>query len=641
MRKSLIFQFVGMLIIALSSFSTAASSAGVLQSLERQVLAMDGRASLYIDPLGRLTFEDIRMAEEAGLDPFTESRSNLSFGYTEDVVWLRWRLQGLEGAGARVWWLHVKPTFLDNLTLYQVLPDGQVSVSHGGDHVAFSQRLIPAREHLLPVLLDEQVTTLYLRVETASTLVITSQLWLPEAYQQANDKVTLLYGMLFGLVLLSVLVSVLAAIWSGRQIFYLGALYLTCYGMVHFTTNGFDTLLLYPESPWINDNMVGAWGFATAASLAAFVLAYLQPRPFMPLMDGFLRLQIGVSVLGCVVSLAGYYLVIVQGFMLLGLSVLMTLLVLTIAMLRHRRREALLMLLLFGPGILAILAQVMRNLGYLPLNFWTNHLWALSSVFQAPFTAVILLMKVRDEERTYLKERRRNRALRQFFSTMAHELRTPVSILSSALTNLELLTKDRAAEFAPRFRRARTALGRLNYLIDSALAEDRLSSGNVRFQFQKVQISQVLDDVQALMIVEPPHQLDISVTNDVSSLDADPYWLNIALLNLLDNAVKYSPDGGPILLSVAQAGESSIRITVEDHGIGVPAGDREQIFERFFRAENAEAASKISGAGLGLYLVAEVVQRHGGTVTCEAPRVGGSRFTIVLPREHVGEPVSE
>jgi signal transduction histidine kinase len=99
------------------------------------------------------------------------------------------------------------------------------------------------------------------------------------------------------------------------------------------------------------------------------------------------------------------------------------------------------------------------------------------------------------------------------------------------------------------------------------------------------------------------------------------------LTNLLDNAIKYSPDGGPVEVVLAQTSASTVELSVRDHGLGVPVEKRDRIFERFFQAHG----SGHSGMGLGLYVCRHIVELHGGQIRAEFPEDGGTRVSVVLP----------
>jgi signal transduction histidine kinase len=109
----------------------------------------------------------------------------------------------------------------------------------------------------------------------------------------------------------------------------------------------------------------------------------------------------------------------------------------------------------------------------------------------------------------------------------------------------------------------------------------------------------------------------------------DPLRLEQALQNLLYNAARYSPGGGPVTVTLVQAG-SQASLSITDRGIGIPEADRMQVFERFYRAGNIDPL-QTTGFGLGLYLTRAIVEQHGGTITVESMEGQGSTFTIYLP----------
>jgi signal transduction histidine kinase len=110
--------------------------------------------------------------------------------------------------------------------------------------------------------------------------------------------------------------------------------------------------------------------------------------------------------------------------------------------------------------------------------------------------------------------------------------------------------------------------------------------------------------------------------------DVDALRVEQVLSNLLDNAVKLSPDGGPIDVCLTQRATFSVELSVRDHGLGIPPEKREQIFERFYQAHGHDHRS---GLGLGLYISRQMVELHGGEMRAEFPPDGGSRFVVRLP----------
>jgi signal transduction histidine kinase len=112
----------------------------------------------------------------------------------------------------------------------------------------------------------------------------------------------------------------------------------------------------------------------------------------------------------------------------------------------------------------------------------------------------------------------------------------------------------------------------------------------------------------------------------------DPLRIEQVLTNLLDNAVKFSPEGGEITVTCTRPTVNVVQIAVQDQGIGLDPSEQERIFERFYQVS---ASERTTGLGLGLYISREIVQSHGGRIWAESPPDGGARFVVEIPDGHV------
>ncbi len=111
----------------------------------------------------------------------------------------------------------------------------------------------------------------------------------------------------------------------------------------------------------------------------------------------------------------------------------------------------------------------------------------------------------------------------------------------------------------------------------------------------------------------------------------DPLRLEQVVANLLDNAIKYSPDGGQIDVELREDQGGSATIAVRDRGLGIPIEDREHIFDRFYQGHDRTSLTGIAGMGLGLYISRQIIELHGGTIRAEFPPGGGTRFVVRVP----------
>jgi signal transduction histidine kinase len=220
-----------------------------------------------------------------------------------------------------------------------------------------------------------------------------------------------------------------------------------------------------------------------------------------------------------------------------------------------------------------------------------------------------------------------------FFSIASHELKTP---LTSLLGNAQLLHRRslRDNNLPERERRAVGVIAeqaaRLNKMIAALLDISRIEMGHLSIAPAPVDlsalVSRVVGEVQPSLTL---HSISWSAPAEQLIVEGDELRLEQVLQNLIQNAIKYSPTGGTVTVQLVRDGDSA-SVRVSDQGIGIPQAALPQLFQRFYRADNADA-QYISGMGIGLYVVKEIVSLHGGTVAVESTLGSGSTFTICLP----------
>lgn len=220
----------------------------------------------------------------------------------------------------------------------------------------------------------------------------------------------------------------------------------------------------------------------------------------------------------------------------------------------------------------------------------------------------------------------------EFLSIAAHELKTPVTGLRAS-TQLLLRILDRTGTVEPARLRA-TLEGiehqsaKLARLIAELLDATRIESGRLTLAPVSLNLTKLVRDVVAeARLRAPEHALELRMTGEVHAI-VDPVRVEQILVNLLDNAVKFSPRGEAILIDVAERAPTHVEIAVTDHGIGIPPEHRPQLFQRFHQAH---VTTHAIGLGLGLYISRQIAELHGGTLAAEFPDEGGTRFIVRLP----------
>ena len=228
-------------------------------------------------------------------------------------------------------------------------------------------------------------------------------------------------------------------------------------------------------------------------------------------------------------------------------------------------------------------------------------------------------------------ERRAEAIRRDFIANASHELRTPVTAISGAAETLlhgGLAVDDQSRHFVEMIARHATRLSRL---AQDLLDLSRLESGDWKPQLESVELLPVFETVAEL--VRPrAHEKQIALNSDVPSslrVRGDRRAIEQVLLNLLDNALKFTPEGGRVTLLADDLG-GQVMVSVVDTGPGIEPRHQTRIFERFYRVD-AGRSREVGGTGLGLAIVKHLVQGMAGEVGLESGR-GGSRFWVKLPR---------
>jgi two-component system, OmpR family, phosphate regulon sensor histidine kinase PhoR len=222
---------------------------------------------------------------------------------------------------------------------------------------------------------------------------------------------------------------------------------------------------------------------------------------------------------------------------------------------------------------------------------------------------------------------------RDFVANVSHELRTPLSILRGYIETLLDNPKTSREEFSRILGVMERHSKRLDLLAQDLLTLAQLESANPNLQLGNVDLSNLFGEVirdWEKKLATKQLSVIVDVPPDMPTVRADRVRLEEALYNLLDNAVKYSPEHGEIGL-VGRRRDKQIVLSVSDNGIGIDKEDLPRIFERFYRADKARTAENIGGTGLGLAIVKHVAQLHGGHVEAESELGKGTTIRVVLP----------
>ena len=236
--------------------------------------------------------------------------------------------------------------------------------------------------------------------------------------------------------------------------------------------------------------------------------------------------------------------------------------------------------------------------------------------------------------RNLTEERALDELKSDFIATVSHELRTPLAAIYGCARTLlrpdvELAGPDQARLLEVIAQESE----RLTRIVADILLANQIDAGRLRLRDQEFDVARlvrdVVEEVEAALEESEGISLELLAPERLAPVSGDEDKLRQVLLNLIDNAVKYSPDGGCIEIEVEQR-DSGLRIAVRDEGLGIPHGEEQRIFGKFYRVDPQQTRG-VGGTGLGLYICRELVRRMEGRVSVSSREGEGSTFVVDLP----------
>jgi signal transduction histidine kinase len=614
----------------------------------------------------------------------------LRFGYSDAAWWVRLNLRN-GGATPRHLILQVGEPQLDEVDVYQVRGTQTVARFQAGDQRPFGDRPLHSRAVAVPLALEAGESSLILiRLESADGVYDAAALglWDSGTFEKKQKQETWLWGAYYGalMALLAYNLLLFAATRDRNFLYY--CLYLGAFGLWSFGfLSGFGFAWLWPDQPsWNNAFDVLIPGLMQIPG-TLFVVYYLQTRQRSPRLH---RLLIALTLLVQIPSL----LLLVQTtgapqlhaqmhlltstFIVLHSALTLLYLVAGIVVLRKGFRPAIYFVLAWSFLIVGgLIINLLRLPGVLPVNWFTTHSVVVGSTFEFLLMALALAARMKQLEtdkrvaqaseqalqRDYAQtlqqqvaertgtlnqsldrlsaaldaERIAKDEQRTFLDTIAHELRTPLTVIDTIAQNLLLDAGDGDTATLDRYAKILQASQRLSGLLDHQLGDDRRSL--VRNQIRRVRCDPAVllqDAATAAALWADRHQIRVCSDDLPEVVFCDPDLTRLALRNLADNAVKYTPSGTRIILLGGRGGSGGVWFEVADQGPPLPAEEVEQLFNRQFRGSNADGTP---GKGLGLALARRMIEDQGGSLNLTTHSCAGLCFRIWLPGPDAGDAV--
>ena len=596
-----------------------------------------GNLVVYEDVSGSLTIADIvGLPDQA----FVPRPNGLSAGYTRSVHWLRFTVQAPRGE-AGSWWLEVMPPYIDDIRLYE--PDqespGSFKERRTGDLLPFSVREAPYRGFLFRVDLDDaQARHLYVRIQNSRSSLALLHLWKPERFSAVVLQEYVLLGGVLGLMVIIIITNLIYGWYQRDPVIYFYIAYVISVLVSSLLTQGLVAQFLLPDQPVLIGFLQKATTLIMIALAGMLYQRMLRVDHSLPWLLWLYRFSIALPLLLLLALPLGFSTEALR--LVMSVSVLMVVvgLLRSIYLTQQKVPGGIMVFAALVSSLLSLMAGLAQVLGWIEGHFLILHAVMIGLVF----TVIALYMAIaarfraeREQHQAAMEQSRlieikaeRERVAREeqahFMSMLAHELRTPIAGIAAATDAIEILPGGNEPDVQTRIERIRRSVRRIAGVADRYLQMDQADNARLDPKFSPHTLAAVVQ--LALDQCNDTEQRLRLLHVDEACLVCDAGLVATAVLNLIDNALKYSPSDSPVELSASSNG-NVVEIKVDDGGTGVPESMRSAIFERYVRAPEH---GTVPGIGVGLALVRKIAEVHHGHVFVEDRIGGGARFTLVL-----------
>lgn len=623
-------------------------------------------AQILEDPTGKLNLQEV-LASKNRFVPAKPHGEDLNFGFTSSTYWIKLRLSKSPDAESK-WILSIPYQTLDHITFYA--PGKEVVET--GNLMPFSSRPIKSRFFAFPMNLEVEPLDFYLQVQSQYALTIPMEIWTPQAFYESTQDTWGLQALYFGELIALVIYNFLLFLYLRDKSFLLYTLFGISMGLAMFAGNGYGRIYLWQNLPYWDE--VAQCVCLSLASLFGifFTASFLHSRKNTPRLY---KILLSMSFCYAVIAIAlpfAHQIHLPTSYLFLSFAILapLTTLLLVAAgvlALKSGQREARFFLLAWGLLWAGGFVAAMRAFGLVPSTLFTNYAVQISSAFEMLLLSFALADRIRIERQareraqmekilaekdlieslknseqvlektvalrtaeleTSLKKEKSLRDISaRFGAFISHEFRNPLNLIESQVALFRRERKHQIDNGEQRLQNISHAAHHLADLFNRWLKSDQLNHAITSASPETIQLDtwlpEFINSIQALYESHPIHYEPHAGV----SLFADTNLLKTALLNLIDNAAKYSGPETPITISVVHAPQL-VGIEVKDQGIGIDPENFTKVFKEYFRTADV---AQIPGIGLGLAFAQQIMDLHKGKIELISQAGSGSSFRLWFP----------
>jgi signal transduction histidine kinase len=609
-------------------------------------ISLAGQLELLVDPAASLTFAEVLSADNSS--SFKAIPGYLSRGYTQEASWVRLALSR-SADGPETVYLWLGPVMLNEVDVYiQTGTDPRLASSYLtyalGDHTAQREKPMLHTGLTVPVALPSTDSyQIYIRVHTTSVHKLNG--WVLSGDQLATKTATRVFGLggYLAIILAICLVNLILAARLKEKIYAYYGVYLLTLVANQLGIEGFLTLLWPSSVHWLSDPIVGAGTGLGFVFFSLFCMQLFQSHETHRCGHRFLQFVVLVGLAATLTSTTIWYGQIAQFLFLVGLVLVIVMNIMALQLRRQGVVGANVFLLAFSFCSVGSVILFLQLLKVLPFNWFTEYAFHFGSFAHIILMTLALTERVLGAEKKALQASRNaeNTAVElahemthelnekslqlesalsaekmiranqsHFIDMISHEYRTPLAIIRANLDFLKLLEGDSDPQKKEILAKMTRAVQRSTEIFDVGAAtgtiEQKLSLQNQTIPLRGF-FTTIIDEARVLC--GDFYRLTLS-DQLPAVLQGDPRSLKTAFLNMLDNAVKYSPPGSMVDVGVVED-SGSLQISIMNSIRTDAIIDTARLFDKFYQGSDGH---ETRGSGVGLYLVRRIVEQQGGSV---------------------------
>lgn len=665
MRKA--FQFL--VLFCLMAFSQAPSFALTI-SQPSQEFSLSRDIRYWEDKTGKASLASATSALNAGeFMPVPPGSDVLNLGFTQSAYWISVSLNRTPKT-AESWVLEIPYLGINQVDLYA---PGQ-PLLRNGSLISVGNRPVYSRFYAFPVDLDTEPTTYYLRVSSTYPISLPVRLVELRRFYELQTWENLFQFLYFGGLMSLLIYNLMLFVMIRDDKYIIYSLFTLLTGMGIFAGNGYASIYLWPDSPYWDAIAQPVFMSLAGGVGVLFSTRFLKTRRFLPKTHRALQVLMGFYAVIAVLIVLSLKLPIPQLPLFQGLFFvsLLTPMVVSAACIRnvwYNIRSARFFLAAWGILCIGVLVAAARVFNLVPSNPLTLYAVQISSGLEMLLFSLALAYRFQSErakrenaqnaliasqeatvralqlsedrlekavgarteklQQLLLSEQQMVEQYVRFGAMIAHEFRNPLNTIAAQASILEMEPETTVEKTHKRTSVIRSAVHRLTTLFDQWLESDRMRTVDNQLNLQPIRIQPWLNQlVDGCRTYHDQHLITTMHCPADLTINADDHLLQIAVINLIDNAAKYSPPGSRISVGATLV-DHFLGISIRDFGCGIAAEQLETVLQPYQRAEHAN--SGIPGIGLGLAFVNRIVELHRGRIDIDSVPGQGSSITLWLP----------